>query len=314
MSIISHFKPQGFSIYTLATETYPMDLVSGATAGFSLRKLRSAYTGNCIKIRRSTDDATLDVGFAGYYLDFQAIQAFIGNNSAFIDTWYDQSGNGRNVVQATTALQPQFINAGIYYLNIGNYPCIDFSSGNKYLESSGAQSTFITTTAGTAFQLWNADTISGVNDGNAIWGNRGGWNGVFIKNVSGVINIRFLGYDGNEDWISLSTYAADISYVTVWQHANAMLYSYIKSATAIEGIDHGTETDLSAKMVVGRDIQTTVGSAIFDGRQSELIIYNTGLSDADLETVGVAMSTPYGLTFGPKLPINSLVFTETFES
>jgi hypothetical protein len=85
--------------------------VSGYAA-YALRKLRPAYTGAAIRVRRSSDNAEQDIGFIGETLDTVALSAFIGLNSGYVKIWYDQSGNGRDLIQATTANQLRIVNAG----------------------------------------------------------------------------------------------------------------------------------------------------------------------------------------------------------
>lgn len=79
-----------------------------ATAAYSLRKLRKFYSGKCCNIRRSSDNATTDIGFniTGLF-DTVGFSAFIGAGSGFVTKWYDQSGNGNDASQATAANQPQ---------------------------------------------------------------------------------------------------------------------------------------------------------------------------------------------------------------
>jgi hypothetical protein len=60
--------------------------------------------------------------------------AFTGQGiSAFVDTWYDQSGNGNNLTQSTTALQPKIIKDGSL-LDTG----IDFDGSASYLDATSA--------------------------------------------------------------------------------------------------------------------------------------------------------------------------------
>ena len=82
-------------------------------AAYSTRRLRSAYAGPLLRVRRSTDNATQDIGttIAGG-LDVTALTSFCGSASCLVTTWYDQSGNGRNASQATASLQPRLVNAG----------------------------------------------------------------------------------------------------------------------------------------------------------------------------------------------------------
>ena len=89
-----------------------LDTYSGAAAAYSLRKLRSAYTGAAIRVRRSSDNTETDIGFSGGGLDTTTLTTFVGANNGFISIWYDQSGNGRNASQSTTANQPQIVSSG----------------------------------------------------------------------------------------------------------------------------------------------------------------------------------------------------------
>lgn len=87
-----------------------LDLVTGAAAAYSLRKLRTAYAGSAVRVRRSSDSAEQDIGFtsAGDF-DTSAFSSFVGGGSGYVKTWYDQSGNGINVSQATAGQQPQIV-------------------------------------------------------------------------------------------------------------------------------------------------------------------------------------------------------------
>lgn len=122
---------------------YPLDLYGSAYHAYSLRKLRSAYAGFCLRVRRpATTPTEVNVGFdsnnkislnspisyasgatsAAINLGQFAAASASGysnpdgitiNQSVSVVTWYDQSGNGKNVTQALTAQQPRLINAGV---------------------------------------------------------------------------------------------------------------------------------------------------------------------------------------------------------
>lgn len=66
-------------------DTYP-----NAKAGYSLRLLSSDYTGFCIRVRRSSDNAEQDIGFDGNELDTSSLLSFCGVNSGYVTTWYNQ--------------------------------------------------------------------------------------------------------------------------------------------------------------------------------------------------------------------------------
>jgi hypothetical protein len=96
-----------------------------SAAAYSLRKVNTNYTGNAIRVRRSSDNAEQDFGFnASGNLDETALSAFVGTGASdvgFVKVWYDQSGNGRHISQTTAAMQPFIIlNGQITRLSTGN--------------------------------------------------------------------------------------------------------------------------------------------------------------------------------------------------
>jgi len=120
---------------TIVNGQFLLDQFSGAAAAYSLRRLRNAYTGSCIRVRRSSDNAELDIGFTSTgVLDTVALLAHVGAGNGFVTTWYDQSGNGRNVTQATGGNQPRIVNGGVLTTRL-NKSAVEFgySSGVHFL-------------------------------------------------------------------------------------------------------------------------------------------------------------------------------------
>jgi hypothetical protein len=95
------------SAFTGLLDSYP-----SASVAYSLRKLRSAYTGNVIRVRRSSDNTEQDFGFVNNLLDTASLLTFCGAGNGFITTWYDQSGNTNNSTQATATNQAQIVSSG----------------------------------------------------------------------------------------------------------------------------------------------------------------------------------------------------------
>ena len=83
-----------------------------ATLGFSLRKLDENYTGNCIKVLRDSDNATLDIGFVNNVIDIISLLAFIGSGTGYVQTWYSQ-GIYLDATELIKANMPQIVNGGI---------------------------------------------------------------------------------------------------------------------------------------------------------------------------------------------------------
>ena len=86
---------------------------TATTVAFSLRKLRTTYSGSAVRVRRSLDNTELDIGFnSAGDLDQNALTAFVGSNDGFVTTWYDQMGTN-DAVETTAANQPRLVAAGV---------------------------------------------------------------------------------------------------------------------------------------------------------------------------------------------------------
>lgn len=102
------------SATTLAFAPFQNAVGVAASAAYSVRKLDTAYAGNAMKVRRSSDSTVLDIGFlSNGELDTASLLTFAGSGSAYIDTWYDQSGNGANIAQTNVGRQPAIVTAGV---------------------------------------------------------------------------------------------------------------------------------------------------------------------------------------------------------
>ena len=99
----------GRSADVLLFDLYP------AEAGFYLHKLRTAYNGNCIRVRRSSDNAETDIGFDGVDLDTSSLMNFVGNGSGYVVRFYNQ-GNlpfSFDLIQNTLSQQYSIVENGV---------------------------------------------------------------------------------------------------------------------------------------------------------------------------------------------------------
>ena len=188
---------------TLLLDDYP-----NAAAAYSLRKLRTAYTGNCIEVRRSNDNTTSNIGFSGNYLDTAALKTFCGSNSCFVRTWYDQSTNARNVIQtADNTRQPRIVNAGT--IERRNGQCTVFFDGtNDVLQITGLSSITAPVTTFTVHTYQSIASPSSFpyvydhgNDDFILDDNAGAgslvmkiYNGASVVSNIGTINVQYLTY------------------------------------------------------------------------------------------------------------------------
>lgn len=107
-----------------------LDLYPNAAAAYSLRKLRTAYAGSAIRVRRSSDNTELNIGFVDNELDTASLLSFVGAGDGFVTVWYDQSGEGNNFIQPTASNQPQIVSSGSILFENGQ-PCLLFNGTNN---------------------------------------------------------------------------------------------------------------------------------------------------------------------------------------
>ena len=60
--------------------TLLLDMYPNAAVAYSLRKLRTTYTGNAIRVRRLSDNVEQDFGFVANELDTTSMLDFVGYN------------------------------------------------------------------------------------------------------------------------------------------------------------------------------------------------------------------------------------------
>jgi hypothetical protein len=132
----------GVSAPSLLLDTY-----TSAAVAYSLRKLRTDYSGNTIRVRRSSDNAEQDFGFSGNDLDTASLLTFCGVGNGFITTWYDQSTNANNSTQAAAANQAQIVASGALILDADTSKITSTWTNDRYSLTTGisANTTYLST-------------------------------------------------------------------------------------------------------------------------------------------------------------------------
>ncbi|HED3230834.1 arabinofuranosidase catalytic domain-containing protein [Klebsiella oxytoca] len=110
------------------------------TVALSLRQLSASYTGPAIRVRRSSDNTEINIGFtAEGDLDTTALLNFCGSGNGFISVWYDQSGNEFNAIRDNVSGQPRIVSEGVIDL-IGSKPGVYFDGTSDALSMTAAVS------------------------------------------------------------------------------------------------------------------------------------------------------------------------------
>ena len=119
-------RPVAASAPSLLLDVYGTNL----KIAYSVRKLRTAYTKPCMRVRNGSS-VELDIDFdASGNLDESALLTHCGSGDGFVTKWYDQSGNGGDMEQATTANQPQIVSSGAVLKDNGKPVITGLSASN----------------------------------------------------------------------------------------------------------------------------------------------------------------------------------------
>ncbi|AWL09160.1 Non-specific serine/threonine protein kinase [Aquirufa nivalisilvae] len=304
------------SSFFSAFAQFPLDLLnltasSPASVAFSVRKLSTSYTGKIIQVRRASDNAIVDIGFdsnnelsassictvvsagssglsIGATLTFAS---FYAGTDVFVSKWYDQSGNGNDLSQASSTNQPQLVSAGSIILE-RNKPFIRFSgtiSGTDYrsLALSSAVSTNAQVIVVNKFQSSGNGFLLGDATNN-------NWNSGSSTNLL----------------FSSTLASSSIRSGTIYQNGlNISIASAVwNTSLGINSVEAQTANSGTSWDNIGRDRlnEHTTGG----GGWSELISFPATLSMADRIKVELTENTYFGI---PIIEVNSTGFSTCSE-
>jgi hypothetical protein len=120
--------------FVSADDPLLLDTYSGAAAAYSLRKLSNSYSGNCVTVRRDSDNLDANIGFSGGVLDTSALASHCGSANGFVVTWFDQSGNSNNATQTTSDYQPKIYDGTTGVITENSKPALQFDGSDDGLE------------------------------------------------------------------------------------------------------------------------------------------------------------------------------------
>lgn len=236
-----------------------LDIIT-ARAAFGMRKLRADYSGNCVRLRRSSDNAESDFGFvSNLHLDTIAIDSFIGGSTGFLTTWYDQSGNGFDITQTTASQQPEYV------------PSVQ--NGRSIARFSDSNDTVMSNTSFSATQPF--EMITNLSAGTLAL--------EIQQPIRGAPNTIFLGFDSTANEMSLRAGASGIISLSIpfsmklinaiFDGASSLAFlNGVQSSTFDTSTNNWSELWVGNREALGRGLNGDIGS---------IIIVDSKLSDSD---------------------------------
>jgi hypothetical protein len=256
-----------------------LDTYSGSLAAYSLRKIRSAYTGSAITVRRSSDNTSTNIGFdSSGNLDTTTLLSFVGSGTGFVSVWFDQSGNGYNLVQDTSVRQPVIVLSGVLY-TLNNKPAIFHSELNiaKFLKASFGS------------------TFTGVMSAINVGSNLATTGGTFLWSGS---NSPFYCYSYNTTWLRIGA-SAEMALTGTIQNLETqrVINAIYNAATSRLRLNNGayasgnTGTVSIAGLTLGASHTNSTGSRAY---HQEFIVWNMNQL-SEMTNINNSINTYYSI-------------------
>jgi hypothetical protein len=252
-----------------------------AAAAYSLRRVRSAASLAC-RVRRSSDNAELDIGFAASDdLDTASLLTFVGNGNGFVTTWYDQSGNGRNAAQTASVEQPRIVSNGVIQTQNGR-ATVSQSDQNQTLPISAT----FTGTSATGIFVFRQLTGNGGSHG--------------FRFQFGGVNNHSPWEDGNayDSFFSASRQVFNNYGPASSPSTNTLtIHTARQTGTALQLFKNGTQIDGNKTV----NFQAPDGRSLFSAGSAgtvaspEGIVFGTALSTTDRQTLERNQGAYYGI-------------------
>jgi len=237
-----------------ASINYNLSNESGWLHCYSLAKRFPAYSGDCIRIKRDSDNAELDIGFDGDLVDLASVNSFCAGTVGRVLRVYDQYGSGN------------------YLVGVGAIPTI-YQDGNSNYHIKTNRDSGFQFLSGFDVERNFCQIVNQINNGNLSISNRGSSNKGLA--FSFALNFVRMTYFGVADYNSPLSNDGHISTSGLkyfcWYHE---LNTSFKSSSFVQGISN---FKYLGSIAIGtyRSSTTPAGLAINYSVSGSIISYNS---------------------------------------
>tara|TARA_R100000654_G_scaffold1796_1_gene6585 strand:- start:3860 stop:4714 length:855 start_codon:yes stop_codon:yes gene_type:complete len=245
-----------------------LQIAPSAAAAYSLRSLTGGDP-KVVRVRRDTgggagDNDEEDFTVSG--ISSGALVDFVGSgNDGFVETWYDQSGNGNDAVQADAAKQPKIVDAGSL-LTAG----VTFDGGDS-ISVSGEP--VITASSSGTYSAFSIQTVA-TGEAGYLYGNASASNGTSAYALSSSKFTISNDFGTNLDNIARSSGQNLLS--AVYNNGDAGLL--VNGAGTMTNAGTYNFSAGTSDFIIGNRNGGTSSGTFLTGSIQEIIVYNSNQS------------------------------------
>lgn len=284
--------------YSEVSTSFLLDDFSEYQAAYSLRKLRTGYTGDAIRVQRASDSALQDIGFdSNGELDTTALSNFAAGGTLTVRTWYDQGGFGYDCTQSSVSAQPTIVASG-QTVTVNGKPAVDFDGTSDFLTAGTVNLNPSPRTVLTFAGVYQFDSVSSGQYVAAQWSSTTS-NQVFALLNLATASMRFMARFQNGSLSRVNsgsgTTAINTQYVGVGQfkanHSKGVLNGTDYSDTNV----NSTVNHASSQFTLGHRPDNSTGK--FNGKLQELVVWSqiTASAAHDRDAISQAIDDHYGI-------------------
>jgi len=210
---------------------------------------------------------------------------------AFVTTWYDQSGNGRNATQATAASQPQIVADGVVVTDANGNAAISFDGVNDKLGVAGE---IIISGDNTA--SWSGFSVQEIatTDLGFVYGNTaGGGVGTALRPVTGPTAYTISSATTTADYIARTAAALPDLVSTCYNNGDAALRLNGGGTPVSGSYTYGVAT---LDFTIGDWPSSPVTNSALLGKISEVVVYDGVDKSSDRTAIESNIANRYGIT------------------
>jgi hypothetical protein len=216
---------------------------------------------------------------------------FYSGTSVFVNTWYDQSGNGRNAVQAKPGNQPRIVNAGTLY-TVNSRISMEYSATLASFVQTSTVASYLNNTLYTLNKVTaEATIIPNLQLPISTTGGSGPSNTISHYGYRSSSQFTVAQYNNDQNWNATPSTSLELHTSVKISAASSQFYK--------NGISLGVQTSGAPSNLMNVGLLNigfyTPTSSYYNGSVSELTIFTSALASADINLLNNNQLSHYNI-------------------